>query len=169
MASPTWWAWVWVSSMSWWWTGKPGMLQSMGSQRVIHDWVTELPEWSSGFPYFLQFKSEFCNNEFMIIYMCVCVCFYVLASAATAKSLQSCPTLCDTIDCSPPGSSVPGILQARILEWVATSFSNTYMHANCFCRVWLCVTLWTAARQAPLSTGFSRQEYWSGLLFPSPD
>ena len=44
MASPTWWTWVWVSSRSWWWTGRPGMLQSMGSQRVRHDWATELTE-----------------------------------------------------------------------------------------------------------------------------
>ena len=51
-------------------------------------------------------------------------------AAAAAKSLQSCPTLCDPIDGSPPGSSVPGILQARILEWVAMSFSNAYMHAK---------------------------------------
>ena len=47
------------------------------------------------------------------------------AAAAAAKSLQSCPTLCDPIDGSPPGSLVPGILQARTLEWVAVSFSNT--------------------------------------------
>ena len=46
------------------------------------------------------------------------------AAAAAAKSLQSCPTLCDPIDSSPLGSSVPGIVQARILEWVAISFSN---------------------------------------------
>ena len=46
------------------------------------------------------------------------------AAAAAAKSLQSCPTLCDPIDSSPPGSPVPGILQARTLEWVAISFSN---------------------------------------------
>ena len=47
-----------------------------------------------------------------------------MTAAAAAKSLQSCPTLCDPIDCSPPGSLVPGILQARTLEWVAISFSN---------------------------------------------
>ena len=47
-----------------------------------------------------------------------------LVTAAAAKSLQSCPTLCDPIDSSPPGSTVPGILQARTLEWVAISFSN---------------------------------------------
>ena len=46
------------------------------------------------------------------------------AAAAAAKLLQSCPTLCDPIDCSPPGSPIPGILQARTLEWVAISFSN---------------------------------------------
>ena len=50
--------------------------------------------------------------------------------AAAAKSLQSCPTLCDSIDGSPPGSSVLGILQARILEWVAIPFSNACMHAK---------------------------------------
>ena len=49
---------------------------------------------------------------------------------AAAKLLQSCPTLCDPIDGSPPGSSVPGILQARLLEWVAISFSNTCMYAK---------------------------------------
>ena len=50
------------------------------------------------------------------------------AAAEAAKSLQLCPTLCDPIDGSPPGSSVPGILQARTLEWVAISFSNAFMH-----------------------------------------
>ena len=52
------------------------------------------------------------------------------SAAAAAKSLQSCPTLCDPIDGSPPGSSVPGILQERSLEWVAISFSNACMHAK---------------------------------------
>ena len=81
--------------------------------------------------------------------------------------LQSCPTLCDPIDSSPPGSSVPGILWARILEWVAISFSKACMQ-SCFSCVWLCETPWTAAHQSPLSTEFSRQEYWSELPFPSP-
>jgi len=68
MTSPTQWTWVWVNSGRWWWTGRPGVLQFMGSQRIGHDWVTELnwTEWSSGFPYFLQYKSEFGNKEFMI-------------------------------------------------------------------------------------------------------
>ena len=60
-------------------------------------------------------------------YMCLCDGLNVLftvAAAAAAKSLQSCPTLCDHIDGSPPGSPVPVILQARTLEWVAISISN---------------------------------------------
>ena len=64
----------------------------------------------------------------------------IMHTAAAAKSLQSCLTLCDPIDGSPPGSSVPGILQARTLEWVAISFSNACMHAKCFSCVRLCVT-----------------------------
>ena len=94
--------------------------------------------------------------------------FYpIFQSTAAAKSLQSCPTLCDPIDGSPPGSSVPGILQARTLERVAIAFSSACMLSH-FSRVRLCAALWTAAHQAPLSTGFSRQEYSSGLPFPSP-
>ena len=91
--------------------------------------------------------------------------------AAAAKSLQSCPTLCDPIDGSPPGSPVPGILQARTLEWVAISFSSAWkwkVKAKSLSCVWLCATLWTAAYQAPLSMGFSRQEFWSGVPLPSP-
>ena len=90
----------------------------------------------------------------------------LLLIAAAAKSLQSWPTLCDPIDGSPPGSPVPGILQARTLEWVAISFSNVWkwkVKAKSFSRVRLLATPWTAAYQAPLSMGFSRQEYWSGV------
>ena len=91
-------------------------------------------------------------------------------TAAAAKSLQSCPTLCDPIDGSPPGSPVPGILQARTLEWVAISFSNAWKwkeKGKSLSRVWLFATPWTAAYQAPLSMGFSRQVYWSGVPLPS--
>jgi len=93
------------------------------------------------------------------------------AAAATAKSLQSCPALCDPIDGSPPGSPIPGILQARTLEWVAISFSDAWkwkVKVKSLSRVWLLVTPWTAAYQAPPSMGFSRQEYWSGVPSPSP-
>ena len=92
-------------------------------------------------------------------------------SAAATKSLQSCPTLCDPIDGSPPGSPVPGILQARTLEWVAISFSNAWkweVKVKSLSRVRLLWTSWTAAYQAPQSIRFSRQEYWSGVPLRSP-
>ena len=90
------------------------------------------------------------------------------AAAAAAKSCQSCLTLCDPIDSSPPGSSIPGILQARILEWVAISFSSAWKwKVKSLSHVWLFATPWTVAHQAPLSMGFPRQEYWSELLLPS--
>ena len=89
----------------------------------------------------------------------------IKTSAAAAKSLQSCLTLCDPIDSSPPGSTVPGILQARTLEWLP--FPSP-MHES---KKWKwrrsvvsdSETPWTAAYQASLSMGFSRQESWSGL------
>ena len=84
-----------------------------------------------------------------------------------AKLLQSCLTLCDPIDGSPPGSSVPGILQARTLEWVAIKAWKWKVKGKLLSRVWLFTTPWTAAYQAPPSMGFSRQEYWSGLPLPS--
>ena len=87
-------------------------------------------------------------------------------AAAAAKSLQSCPTLCDPIDGSPPGSLVPGILQARTLEWVAWKWKAKVKSLS---RVWLFATPWTTAYQAPPSMGFSRQEYWSGVPSPSPE
>ena len=97
--------------------------------------------------------------------------YWVVAAAAAAKSLQSCLTLCDPIDGSPPGFSVPGILQARTLEWVVISFSNASkwkVKVKSFSRVRLLATPWTAAYGAPPSMGFSRQEYWSVVLLPSP-
>ena len=90
---------------------------------------------------------------------------------AAAKSLQSCPTLCDPRDGIPPGSPIPGILQARTLESVAISFSNAWkwkVKVKSLSRVRLSATPWTAAHQAPPSMGFSRQEYWSGVPLPSP-
>ena len=92
-------------------------------------------------------------------------------AAAAAKSLQSCLTLCDSIDGSPSGSPIPGILQARTLEWVAISFSDAWkwkVNVKSLGHVRLLATPWTAAYQAPPSMGFSRQEYWSGVPLPSP-
>ena len=91
--------------------------------------------------------------------------------AAAAKSLQSCPTLCNPTDSSPPGSSVHGILQARTLDWVAISSSNAWkwkVKVKSLSRVRLLATPWTEAHQAPRSMGFSRQENWSGVPLPSP-
>ena len=92
-------------------------------------------------------------------------------AAAVAKSLQSCSTLCDPIDGSLQGSTIPGILQARTLEWVVISFSSAWkwkVKVKSLRRVRLSATPWTAAFQAPLSMGFSRHEYWSGVPLPSP-
>ena len=93
------------------------------------------------------------------------------AAAAAAKSLQSCLTLCDLIDGSPPGSPIPEILQATTLEWVAISFSNAWKwkgKVKSLSCVRLLATPWTAAYQAPPSMGFSREAYWSGVPLPSP-
>ena len=90
---------------------------------------------------------------------------------SAAKSLQSCPTLCNPIDGSSPGSPVPGILQARTLECVAISFSNAgkwKVKGKSLSCVQPSVTPWTTAYQAPPSMAFSRQEYWSGVPLPYP-
>ena len=95
----------------------------------------------------------------------------LLSTAAAAKLLQSCPTLCDPRDGSPPGSPIPGILQARTLEWVAISFSNAWkwkVKGKSLSLVQLFATPQTAAYQASLSMGFSRQEYRIGLPLPFP-
>ena len=96
---------------------------------------------------------------------------YLHHAAAAAKSLQSCPTLCDPRDSSPRGSPVPGILQARTLEWGAIAFYNAWkwkVKVKSLSRVQLLAIPWTAAYQAPQPMGFSRQEYWSGVPLPSP-
>ena len=102
-----------------------------------------------------------------------CKSYDIITAAATAaKSLQLWPTLCDPIDGSPPGSPVSGILQARTLEWVAISFSNVWkwkVKVKLLSRVQLLATPWTAAYQAPLFMGFSRQEYWSRVPLPYLD
>ena len=101
---------------------------------------------------------------------CYLLCYYFeFFAAATAKSLQSCPTLCDPIDGSPPGSPVPGILQARTLEWVAIYFSKAWkwkVKVKSLSPVRPSATPSTAAFQAPPSMGFSRQEYWSWVPWP---
>ena len=97
-----------------------------------------------------SYYNTFCSFQLTNIYK-------VAAATAAAKSLQSCPTLCDPRDGSPPGFPVPGILQARTLEWVAIFFSNAWkwkVKVKSLSRSQLLATPWTAAYQAPLSTDF---------------
>ena len=129
-----------------WWAADCGVTQS----RTRLKWLSGS---SSSWCQFQKFIAKTDVKQFTT---------YVFFCSATAKSLQSCPTLCDPIDSSPPGSPVPGILQARTLEWVAISFSNAWkwkMTVKSLSRVWLFATQWTAGHQAPPSMGFSRQEY----------
>ena len=124
--------------------------------------------WSLFFMHFLKSiiclkRTKKCKTDYEN--QCILCLSYV-----AAKSLQSCPTLRNPTDCSPPGSLVPGILQARTLEWVAISFSNAgkwKKKAKSLSRVRLLAIPWTAAYQAPPSMGFSRQEYWRGVPLPS--
>ena len=101
------------------WTEEPGGLQSMGLQRIRHDWATEHAQ---------CFKICFIQpNMWKYCHFSILLKQNInKIAAAAAKSLQSCPTLCDLIDSSPPGSPVPGILQARTLEWVPISSSNAW-------------------------------------------
>ena len=126
-------------------------------KKAIHKWFF----WS---------KSQTGWGTFRIKHSCF-LTFSTTTTTTTTKSLQSCPTLCDPMDCSPPGFSVHGILQARTLEWVAISFSNAWkwkVKVKSLSCVRLLATPWTAAYQAPPFMGFSRQEYWSGVPLPSP-
>ena len=123
---------------------------------TLHMDVRKLSTLKSDWLYFLQPKTE----------------KLYAAAAAAAKSLQLCPTLCNPIDGLLPGSPVPGILQARTLEWVAISLSNAWkwkVKLKLLSRVWLFATTWTVAHQAPPSMGLSRQECWSGVPLPSPE
>ena len=115
--------------------------------------------------------SSKCHSEVSIYWFQLLIVGKDSQAAAAAKSLQSCPTLSDPIDGSPPGSPVPGILQARTLEWVAISSSSAWkwkVKVKSLSRVQLLATPWTVAHQAPPSTGFSGQEYWSGVPLPIP-
>ena len=118
-------------------------------------------------PLTLNFTTLSCPSPWFwtLMFINISSTLHYHTAAAAAKSSQSCPTLCDPTDGSPPGSPVPGILQARTLEWVAISFSSAWeweVKVRSLRRVWLLATPWTAAHQAPLSVGFSSQEDWSG-------
>ena len=130
------------------------MAESRGTKEPLDE--GERGEWKS------WLKTQYSKNENHGIWF---------HSVQFSPVTQSCPTLCDPIDGSPPGSAIPGILQARTLEWGAVSFSNAWewkVKMKSLSHVWLFATPWTAAYHAPLSMGFSRQEYWSGVPLPSP-
>ena len=169
------------------WSGltfpSPGDFPSPGIELKSPAWQEDSLHWTSwedpkrGYAYcFLCFLSvngyirrELCSGEDQINLLLSMIFLFCLLISAAAKSLQSCLTLRDPIDGSPPGSPIPGILQARTLEWVAISFSNAWKwKVKSLSRVRLLATPWTTAYQAPLSMGFSRQEYWSGVPLPSP-
>ena len=130
-------------------------------QRYTHGWISQALHWTEGI---------WCKTLFYILRDFIYIKFNIneiifIWSSTASKSLQLCPTLCNPIDSSRPGSPVPGILQARTLEWVAISFSNAWkwkVKVKSLSRARLLATTWTAAYQAPLSMRLSRQEYWSG-------
>ena len=176
------------------WTEEPSRPRSMGSHRVRHNWVLTHTPYKSHLLFLLWIFQTWIRYEHLHLHdifsrehiflplkpplFGLVESVYLLlawdrvaAAAAAAKSLQLCPTLCDPIDGSPPGSPIPGILQPRTLEWVAISFPNAWkwkVKGKSLSRVWLIATPWTAAHQDPPSIGFSRQEYWSGVPLPSP-
>ena len=152
------------SLVSWW-------VRGVRSQKRLRIVIITASSWLQGHCCYYCITSH-CSTLWPChsLTACFSLCFFFLscssAAAAAAKSLQSCLTLCDPIDNSPPGSPVPGILQARTLEWVAISFSNAWkwkVKVKLLSRVQLFATPWTAAP----SMGFSRQEYWSGVPLPS--
>ena len=137
---------------------KPGHMRSI-SHMIIY--MFQCYSLKSSHPCLLPQSPKVCS-----LHLCLfCYLAYrVIVAAAAAKLLQSCPTLWNPIDGSPPGSPVPGILKVRTLEWVTISFSNAWkwkVKVKSLSRVRLLATPWTAAYQALPSMGFSRQKYWS--------
>ena len=137
MASPTQWTWVIASSGRWWRTGKPGMPQSMGSQRIRHEWATEQQ----------KIWTDLTQEDTQIWWK---------AAAAAAESLQSCLTLCDPTDGSPPGSAIPRILQARTLEWAMKSYWTSYAIREM--QVKTPTHLWEHLKSADTLAGCGQQE-----------
>ena len=164
MASLTQYTWIWANSGKWWRTGKPEGLHAVHGVTKSWKWLATEQQ-QCGWHLWCPSPYPFSSPDFRQLWWTL-----VMPAAAAAKSLQLCPTLCDPTDGSPPGSTIPGILQAGTLGWVAISFSNAWkwkVKVKSLSRVWLLATAWTAAYQAPPSMGFSKQEYWSGLLLPS--
>ena len=152
-------------------------LRSSASGRSIPFLSFIEPIFAWNVPLVSLFLKEISSLSHSVVFLCLhwslkkaFLCLLAIlwnSAAAAAKSLQSCPTLCDPVDGSPLGSPVPGILQARTLDWVAISISNAWkwkVKVKSLSRVRLFETPWIAAYQAPPSVGFSRWEYWSGFI-----
>ena len=143
----------------------PDLLCLLHCRQILYHWATSCSVLQGIFP--IQGSNPGLPHCRLILYS---LGHRVTTAAAAAKSLQSCPTLCDPIDGSLPGSAVPGILQARTLEWVAISFSSAWkwkVKAKSLSRVRLLVTPWTAAHQASPSMGFfqARVLEWGVIAF----
>ena len=193
VASPTRWTWAWASSGSWWWTGKPGVLQSMGSQREGHKWVTELnctarrypheeamifseggPIWkltSLGVVSLANMGQVF---QFMSSRYCWCTCSPSPYTLALGSWMESCrnwsansrgPTLESNLDTGRKHGTGGQVVWR---ECSCLERRTVLCCVQSLCRVHLLVTPRTVIHRAPLSMGFSRQEYWSWLPFPSP-
>ena len=136
MASLTWWTWVWVNSGSWWWTGRPGVLRFVGSQTWtrLSDWSDLI--WSEQWCWILFNKVEAHithNLMSFVFFHLIMLSLHKFSQNITfflsCSATQSCPTLWGPMDCSPPGCSVHGILQVRILQWVASSsYTRSWIH-----------------------------------------
>ena len=162
--------WVKCSQTALWATEKLFMKWRLHWCSKLHCCLKKFPQLLQNVAIILISQQPY-NWSVTALRCCVTFAWISYAAAAAAKSLQSCPTLCNPIDSSPLGSPVPEILQARILEWVAISFSNAWkwkVKGKSLSRVRLFETPWTAAYQAPPSMGVSGQEYWSGVPLPSP-
>ena len=182
MVSPTRWTWVWVDSGSWWWTGRPGVLWFIGLERVRHDWVTELyRKVEKQKPKYLS------TDEWKHIYIKIIfgdktrwnfdLCYNMVKPYKCDKLITKDHVFHDSmyIKCLPVVESefwLKGGWGMREVNRRMTA--NIYRVSlgdemlSCFSRVRLFVALWNRDRQAPLSMGFSKHEYWSGLSFPYP-
>ena len=181
--SPTRWTWVWASSWSWWWIGKPGVLQSMGHQESD---MTEVLNWTemsviSTLPDAIPCPSELVYSPGPGWVLCC-------AQVSMERLLAFLPTQMNTSQHQVPAQipfsqkdpcddstqkcvlSSERSLQclAYIVHWVILLFCHLKVKVKSLGCVWLFATPWTIAHQVPLSMGFSRQEYWSGLPFLSP-
>ena len=141
------------------------LILSLGNHVICKQWDLYFFSNLDFFYLFCVFLLIFCFDD-----LSIGVSRVLKSPTATAKSLQSCPTLCDPIDSSPPGSPIPGILQARTLEWVAIFFSNAWkwkVKVKSLSRVQLFATPWTAAYQAPPPMGIfqARVLEWDAIAF----